>query len=218
VLLLLNDGTHLPVTELPGSGPWTFLVLQLTSGPGGEGLEPPSAAAGPAAVGPEPGGVARLLTRFGRAVVPELRGRPGWGDPPGGPGFLDLVDDLDQIRTRAGLGRPILVGLEALAPLALRAAADQPWAWRALILTQPSPRSAPPGSAAAGQPATGRTPAGPTPTGPGAAPATGRHDLPTLVLGPEPGSAPEMAAMERFLNELGGGPGWAGIAPDAPPR
>jgi pimeloyl-ACP methyl ester carboxylesterase len=193
VLLLLNDGTQLPVTELPGTGPWTFLILQPTPGPGGVGLEPPSAAADPTTVGPESGGVARLLTRFGRAVVPDLRGRPGWSDPPGGPGLLDLVDDLDQIRTRAGLGRPILVGLEALAPLALRAVADQPWAWRALILAPP-------------------------PAGSAAAPAVGRLDLPVLVLGPEPGSAPELAAMERLLDELGGGPGWAGIAPDAPPR
>ena len=28
VLLLLTDGTQVPVTELPGTGPWTFLVLQ----------------------------------------------------------------------------------------------------------------------------------------------------------------------------------------------
>jgi hypothetical protein len=27
-----------------------------------------------------------------------------------------------------------------------------------------------------------------------------------------------MAALERLLGRLGGGPGWAGIAPDAPPR
>jgi pimeloyl-ACP methyl ester carboxylesterase len=224
VLLLLSDGTHLPVTELPGTGPWTFLVLQPTPDPGGVGLESPSAVADPLAVGPEPGGVARLLTRFGRAVVSDLRGWPGWGDPPGGPGFLDLVDDLDQIRTRAGLGRPLLVGLGELAPVALRAAADQPWAWRALILAASPPGSAPSGSAAAGPPAAAApTPAGPAPAGPGAAgsaaaPATGRLDLPTLVLGPEPGSAPEMAAVERWLDELGGGPGWAGIAPDAPPR
>jgi hypothetical protein len=52
-------------------------------------------------------------------------------------------------------GAVVLVGLGELAPVALRGAADQPWAWRAL---------------------------------------------------------------ERLLDRLGGGPGWAGIAPDAPPR
>jgi hypothetical protein len=113
VLLLLADGTQGPVTELPGQGPWTFLVLRP------EESGPPSAevAADPGAADSEPGGAARGLTRFGRAVV--------------------------------------LVGLGELAPVALRGAADQPWAWRAL---------------------------------------------------------------ERLLDRLGGGPGWAGIAPDAPPR
>jgi pimeloyl-ACP methyl ester carboxylesterase len=136
--------------------------------------------------------VARFLTRFGRAVVPDLRGRPGWGEPPGGPGFLDLVDDLDQVRTRAGLGRPILVGLGELAPVALQAAADQPWAWRALILGRPVAQ------AATLEP--------------------GRLDLPVLVLEAEALSAPETAAVERLLGGLGAGPGWSGIAPDAPPR
>jgi hypothetical protein len=28
VLLLLADGTQVPVAELPGEGPWTVLVLQ----------------------------------------------------------------------------------------------------------------------------------------------------------------------------------------------
>ncbi len=28
MLLLLADGTQVPVAELPGQGPWTFLVLQ----------------------------------------------------------------------------------------------------------------------------------------------------------------------------------------------
>ena len=172
MLLLLSDGTQVPVTELPGTGPWTFLVLQPV---------------------PDPGGVARSLTRFGRAVVPDLRGRQGWGEPPGGPGFLDLVDDLDQVRTRAGLGRPILVGLGELAEVALQAAADQPWAWRALILDR----------SAAGQAATLEP---------------GRLDLPALILEAEPRSAPETAAVERLLGGLGGGPGWSGIAPDAPPR
>ena len=99
MLLLLADGTQVPVTELPGQGPWTFLVLRP------EESGPPSAevAADPGAADPEPGGAARGLTRFGRAVVPDLRGRPGWGKPAGGPGFLDLVDDLDQVRTRAGI-------------------------------------------------------------------------------------------------------------------
>lgn len=177
MLLLLGDGTQVPVTELPGDGPWTFLVLQ---------PEAPGA-------GPEPGGVARALTRFGRAVVPDLRARPGWGAPPGGPGLLDLVDDLDQVRTRAGLGRPLLVGLGELAPLALRAAADQPWAWRALVLAHPT-------------------------TGPAATPDLDQFDLPALALDADPASAAGMAALERLLGRLGGGPGWAGIAPDAPPR
>ena len=196
MLLLLSDGTQVPVTELPGPGPWTFLVLQPVPAPGPEGPEGPGshpAGPGPVSAGPEPGSVARFLTRFGRAVVPDLRGRPGWGERPGGPGFLDLVDDLDQVRTRAGLGRPILVGLGELAEVALQAAADQPWAWRALILG----RSA---------------------IGPAATLEPGRLDLPALVLEAEPGSAPERAAVERLLGGLGAGPGWSGIAPDAPPR
>jgi pimeloyl-ACP methyl ester carboxylesterase len=157
VLLLLGDGSRVPVTEVPGEGPWTFLVLAATSHPPG------------------------FLTRFGRMVLPDLGGRPGWGAAPDDPGFLDLVDDLDQVRTRAGLGRPVLVGLDDLAPLALRAAADQPWAWRALLLTGPA---VPP-----------------------------RLEVPALVLdaGPDP-------AVEELLGRLGPGPGWAGIAPDAPPR
>jgi pimeloyl-ACP methyl ester carboxylesterase len=159
VLLVLADDSQLPVAELPGEGPWTFLVLQ------------------PAPDLPGP----RFLTRFGRVVVPDLRERPGWAATPEEPGFLDLVDDLDQIRTRAGLGRPVLVGLDQLAPLARRAAADQPWAWRALLLTPPAD--------------------------------LGRLDLPALVLGADP--AP---AVEELLGRLGPGPGWAGIAPDAPPR
>lgn len=196
MLLLLSDGTQVPVTELPGPGPWTFLVLQPVPAPGPErpeGPGPPPAVPDPVPAGPEPGAVARFLTRFGRAVVPDLRGRPGWGERPGGPGFLDLVDDLDQVRTRAGLGRPILVGLGELAEVALQAAADQPWAWRALIL--------------------GRSAAGPA-----AALEPGRLDLPALVLEAEPLAPPETAAVERLLGGLGAGPGWSGIAPDAPPR
>jgi pimeloyl-ACP methyl ester carboxylesterase len=158
VHLLLADGTRVPVAELPGEGPWTFLVL-----------EPPAA--------PDP----RFLTRFGRVVVPDLRGRPGWGAGPDDPRFLDLVDDLDQVRTRAGLGRPVLVGLDELAPLAVRAAADQPWAWRAVVVSPP---------------------ADPAPV-----------DLPALVLGDDPD-----ATVEELLGRLGPGPGWGGIAPDAPPR
>ena len=198
MLLLLSDGTQVPVTELPGTGPWTFLVLQpvpdRVSGPAGPpGPGSPSAGPDPVPAGPEPGGVARFLTRFGRAVVPDLRGRPGWGERPGGPAFLDLVDDLDQVRTRAGLGRPLLVGLGEPAEVALRAAADQPWAWRAVILG----RSA---------------------TGPAATLEPERLDQPALVLEAEPLSAPETAAVERLLGGLGAGPGWSGIAPDAPPR
>jgi pimeloyl-ACP methyl ester carboxylesterase len=231
VLLLLPDGTRLPVTELPGAGPWTFLVLEPDPtavgreagedgpgagavdtgsggagpgagaagpepgavGPGADRVVPGAAGPEPDAVGAGPGGAARNLTRFGRAVVPDLRGRPGWGAPPGGPGFLDLVDDLDQVRTRAGLGRPILVGLGKLGPVALRAAADQPWAWRALVL-------------------------GPAAAGPATASEVDRLDLPALVLEAEPASAAGLAAVERLLAGLGGGPGWSGIAPDAPPR
>jgi pimeloyl-ACP methyl ester carboxylesterase len=163
VLLLLADGTQVPVTERPGIGPWTFLVLQ-----------------------PDPGGAAESLTRFGRAVVPDLRARPGWGKAPGSPGFLDLVDDLDQVRTRAGLGRPVLVGVGDLVPAALAAAADQPWAWRALLLVPPADRPVPEAD-------------------------LHRLDLPALAV-------EDTAAVEGLLGRLGGGPGWAGIAPDAPPR
>ena len=196
MLLLLADGSQLSVTELPGHGPWTFLVVQpkhLGPDPGAAGPDQGAAGLDPGSMGPQPGGVARGLTRFGRAVVPDLRGRPGWGKPAGGPGFLDLVDDLDQVRTRAGLGRPVLVGLGELAPVALRAAADQPWAWRALVLVRPAAPAA-------------------------AAAALDRLDLPALVLDADPGSVPGTAALERLLDRLGGGPGWAGIAPDAPPR
>ena len=159
MLLLLADGAQLPVAELPGEGPWTFLVLQ------------------PDPVPPGPG----YLTRFGRVIVPDLRERPGWGAAPGEPGFLDLVDDLDQVRTRAGLGRPLLVGLGKLAPLARRAAADQPWAWRGLLLTPPADLD--------------------------------RLDLPAAVLEADPA-----AAVADLVGRLGPGPGWGGIAPDAPPR
>ena len=157
MLLLLGDGSQVPVTEVPGEGPWTFLVLAATS-------DPPA-----------------FLTRFGRVVIADLGGRPGWGAAPDDPGFLDLVDDLDQVRTRAGLGRPVLVGLDELALLALRAAADQPWAWRALLVTGPAELP--------------------------------RLEVPALALDDDP--AP---AVEELLGRLGPGPGWAGIAPDAPPR
>jgi pimeloyl-ACP methyl ester carboxylesterase len=175
VLLLLGDGTQVPVTELPGRGPWTFLIV---------GQVP--AGANPAA---------RFLTRYGRAVVPDLGGRPGWGEPPDGPGFLDLVDDLDQVRTRAGLGRPVLVGLGDLGPVALRAAVDQPWAWRALVLAPPAAH-------------------------PAAAAELAELDLPVLLLDAASweGLGEGAGAVERLLGRLGGGPGWAGIAPDAPPR
>ena len=159
MLLLLADGTQVPVAELPSQSAWTFLILQ------------------PDPASPGPG----FLTRSGRVVVPDLRGRPGWGSAPGEPRFPDLVDDLDQVRTRAGLGRPVLVGLDELAPLARQAAADQPWAWRALLLTGPAELP--------------------------------RLEVPALALEADPA-----AAVEELLGRLGPGPGWAGIAPDAPPR
>jgi pimeloyl-ACP methyl ester carboxylesterase len=165
VLLLLGDGSQVGVRELSGDGPWTFLLLQHH---------------------PEDDEVAGLLTRFGRVVIPDLRGRPGWGEPPDGPGFLDLVDDLDQVRTRAGLGRPVLVGLGALGAVAARAATDQPWAWRALLLS-PAPAD------------------------------LGYLDLPFVAVDAAQ-KGPALAAVERLLDQLGGGPGWGGIAPDAPPR
>jgi pimeloyl-ACP methyl ester carboxylesterase len=179
VLLLLGDGTSLEATELPGRGPWTFLLL--TSAPDSADPEPPGAG---------DGAVAWLLTRFGRVVVPDLRGRPGWGGPAGD---LGLVDDLDQVRTRAGLGRPILVGLGGTASLALRAAAEQPWAWRALILAPPA-------------------------GGPAATSDLDQLGLPVLVLAAGPPPPGQAEAVERLLGRLGGGPGWSGIAPDAPPR
>jgi pimeloyl-ACP methyl ester carboxylesterase len=191
VLLLLGDGSQVGVTELPGDGPWTFLLLQPDPEPAGQ----------------EGGGVAGFLTRFGRAVVPDLRGRPGWGQPPGGPEFLDLVDDLDQVRTRAGLGRPVLVGLGELAQVALRAAADQPWAWRALILAPPA--ASPAGAADLDQLDLPALVLDAAPEGPGVATPRERARL------EGPGAA---EAVERLLGRLGGGPGWAGIAPDAPPR
>jgi hypothetical protein len=52
VLLLLADGTQVPVTELPGQGPWTFLLGELATaalerlldrlggGPGWAGIAP----------------------------------------------------------------------------------------------------------------------------------------------------------------------------------
>jgi pimeloyl-ACP methyl ester carboxylesterase len=237
VLLLLGDGTQVQVNELPGRGPWTFVVLRpdppvpatpdaslevpapQVSAAFDASLEVPDS--GPSAASdPEPGGpaggVAGFLTRFGRVVVPDLRGRPGWGKPPGSPGFLDLVDDLDQVRTRAGLGRPILVGLGDLTPVALRAAADQPWAWRALILAPLPARPAPAGLDQLDLPAlvldAGLVPA-----------AAGSEEEAGAVAGAarlddawaHPGV---VGAVERLLGRLGGGPGWAGVAPDAPPR
>jgi hypothetical protein len=97
VLLLLGDGTRIQVTELPGRGPWTFVVLRpdpripVTSdaspevqvpdtGPSPASDPEPGEAAGGVA-GAEPlddawahpgvvGAVARLLGRLG--------GGPGW--------------------------------------------------------------------------------------------------------------------------------------------
>ena len=197
MLLLLADGTYLPVTELPGDGPWTFLVLKAGPGdldPAPDRERPTAATLDPVSAGPEPGGAARFLTRYGRAVVPELRGRPGFGEPAGTAAVLRLVDDLDQIRTRAGLGRPVLVGLGELAVVALRAAIDQPWAWRALVLATPAGWS--PGTAELDE-----------------------LDLPVLLLArPWEEQGPLAVAVQGMLDRLGGGPGWSGIAPDAPPR
>jgi hypothetical protein len=173
-----------------------------------------------AASDPEPGGaaggVAGFLTRFGRAVVSHLRGWPGWAEPPGSPGFLDLVDDLDQVRTRAGLGQPILVGLGDLTPVALQAAADQPWAWRALILAPSPVRPAPAGLDQLALPALVLD-AGPAPA------VAGSEEVAGAVAGAEPLDSAwahpgVVGAVERLLGRPGGGPGWAGIAPDAPPR
>src|SRR4029450_2151641 len=102
VLLLLADGTQVPVTELPGRGPWTFLVLQPD----------------PGFAGPEAGGAARALSRVGRAGGAGRRGGAGGGEGSGGRGFLGLGDARDQGRARAGFGRPVLVGLGELAPVA----------------------------------------------------------------------------------------------------
>ena len=54
MLLLLGDGTQVPVTELPGHGPWTFLVLQPAPGPASARVapEPGPVAPGQASAGP----------------------------------------------------------------------------------------------------------------------------------------------------------------------
>jgi pimeloyl-ACP methyl ester carboxylesterase len=200
VLLLLGDGSRVLVVERPGRGPWTFLVL-----------EPPATAE----AGPGPGraadpGSPELLTRHGRVVAPDLGGRPGFGAAPGEPGFLALVDDLDQIRTRAGLGRPVLAGFGELATLALRAAVDQPWAWRGLLLAPAGGRLADPsGLEELDLPAlvVGDTGPGPLP-----------GQVEAVQVGDGRGERRLAAALERLLGRLGPGPGWGGIAPDAPPR
>ena len=125
MLLLLADGTRVPVTELPGAGPWTFVVL----------------------------------------------GLPGAAE------------------SGAGGGAGVLVGAGDLGPAALEPAADQPWAWRALLLAPPDDRPVP-------------------------AADLDRLDLPVLVVE----GADQLEAVEGLLGRLGGGPGWAGIAPDAPHR
>ena len=220
MLLFLGDGTRVQVTELPGRGPWTFVVLHpdpRVSATCDASPEVPDT--GPSAASdPEPGGAARgvagFLTRFGRVVVPDLRGRPGWGEPPGSPGFLDLVEVVDQVRTRAGLGQPILVGLGDLTSVALRAAADQPWAWRALILAPPPARPASAGLDQLDLPALVLD-AGP-------APAVAGSEEAGAVAGAEPlddarAHPGVVGAVERLLGRLGGGSRWAGVAPD-PPR
>jgi hypothetical protein len=159
---------------------------------------------------PAAGVSARLLTRYGRVVVPDLRERPGFGAAPGEPGFLGLVDDLDQVRTRAGLGRPVLVGLGELAPLALRAGVDQPWAWRALVLAPGHGRRPAPADLAALDL--------PTLVLGGAGPGPAPDEVDVVEVGDHPGGQSPAAALERLLGRLGTGPGWAGIAPDAPPR
>ena len=186
MLLFLGDGTRVPVTELPGRGPWTFVVLHpdprvsATSDASPEVTAPRASAAsgaspevpdtGPSAASdPEPGGVAGFITRFGRAVVPDLRGRPGWGEPPGSPGFLDLVDDLDQVQDE-GRARP----------------ADPGW------LGRPNP-GGPPGR---GRPAMGLAGPDPCPTPARPAPASlDQLDLPALVLDAVP--APAVAGSEE---------------------
>ena len=71
--------------------------------------------------------------------------------------------------------------------MAARAASDQPWAWRALLLA-PAPAD------------------------------LGHLDLPFVVVDAAEEGPALAAAVERLLDRLGGGPGWGGIAPDAPPR
>ena len=46
----------------------------------------------------------------------------------------------------------------------------------------------------------------------------GSGDDPVLVLAAGPPPTEQAEAVERLLGRLGGGPGWSGIAPDAPPR
>ena len=194
--LLLADGSAVDVTELPGRGPWTFLVAGMPGGPSG----------------PPPGEPARFLTRFGRAVVPDLRGRPAPGPPGGDPALLALADDLDAIRARAGLGRPILVGLGDLAPVALRAAADQPWAWRGLLLAPASPPDTA-GLTEVDLPVLLAEAPGTDPR-----PARVGVDRAPLGRGRWAGQPDLVAAVAGWLGRLGSGPGWAGIAPGAPPR
>ena len=157
LLPLLGDGTQVPVAELPGAGPWTFLVLHPDPGPADP--DPVAARGG-------------FLARFGRAVVPDLRERPGWGAPAGDRGSSTWWTTWTRYGHGPGSAGPCS------------------WAWA----------TSPGGPAGRGRPALGLAGAAARPTrrrtarrrsrsgGPGAA-GLDRLDLPVLVLDPDPASA-----------------------------